>query len=98
MSLSIDQIGSQTTKEINADLAKFQKKLLVELGRATPIDTGTARRGWVAPQLPRVDYRSSGKTFAIARNDVPYVGILDQGSSKQAPKGIVQPVLDKLVK
>jgi len=98
MSLSIDQIGTQTAKEINADLAKFQQTLLVQLARNTPIDTGTARRGWVAPQLPRTDYRSSGKNFTIARNDVPYVGILDQGSSQQAPKGIVQPVLDKLIK
>jgi hypothetical protein len=98
MSLSISQIGSQTTKEINADLTKYQRRLIVELARATPENTGRAMRGWVAPETPRVDYRSSGKTFAIARNDVPYIGILDKGSSSQAPNGIVKPVLDKLNK
>ena len=42
----------------------------------TPIDTGRARRGWQA----------RGNQI---RNDVPYIGKLETGYSRQAPKGFV---------
>lgn len=46
----------------------------------TPIDTGRARRGWQT------------RTNQI-RNDVPYIGKLETGYSRQAPRGFVNQAL-----
>jgi len=77
-------------------LKRISKKLktqlvpaaLKEFKRVTPIDTGNARRST----------RKRGKTIH-ARYD--YASYLDKGHSKQAPKGMSEPVtqfLNKLVK
>jgi len=50
----------------------------------TLIKTGRARRNW--------DNRKSRQGFTI-ENKVPYIGRLEEGYSKQAPKGILQPTL-----
>lgn len=61
--------------------------------RITPIRTGRARAGWRKTGKYRL-----GDTGVIIENLVPYIGVLDQGSSRQAPDGIVQPTLDKMLK
>jgi len=59
----------------------------------TPIRTGRARAGWRKVSTYRI-----GDTGVIIENPVPYIGILDRGSSRQAPKGIMTPVLNKIVR
>ena len=51
--------------------------LLAEIKPRTPIDTGKARRGWQ-------------KRRDSVENRVPYIGRLEQGYSKQAPKGFTK--------
>lgn len=59
-----------------------------ETARAkTPVRTGNARRNW----RERTDKRG----FTV-ENRVPYIERLDQGSSKQAPRGIVGPTLTEI--
>lgn len=53
----------------------------------TPKDKGRARRAWHTEGRGR-------NTEAI--NDVPYAQRLDEGWSKQAPRGITKPALRKL--
>lgn len=50
----------------------------------TPIDTGKARRGWQT------------RTNQIS-NNVPYIGRLEKGYSRQAPRGFVQQALTSTI-
>ena len=50
----------------------------------TPIKEGRARRGW---RLQR-----GRKTNRII-NNVPYIGLLEKGRTKQAPGGMVRPTI-----
>ena len=52
--------------------------------RFTPIKEGRARRGWRLQRGP--------KTNKIT-NNVPYIGLLERGRSKQAPGGMVRPTI-----
>ena len=68
--------------DINRDVAK-----------ATPVRTGRARSGWRYSPKYRLGYVGS-----IIENRVEYIGLLDKGSSRQAPNGIVEPVINKLIR
>ena len=59
----------------------------------TPIRTGRARAGWRKASKYRI-----GDSGVIVENPVSYIGVLDRGSSRQAPQGIVQPVLNNLLR
>ena len=79
--------------EINTDLSKFAQRFTAELRATTPIRTGQARGGWQNTFRPG----SFGKlkTVPLAKNLVPYIGVLDTGTSTQAPQGIVKQALLK---
>jgi hypothetical protein len=53
----------------------------------TPVDTGRARDGWKM-EIDGEEYR--------VFNEVPYIGFLEAGSSKQAPQGMVALTLSEL--
>ena len=56
--------------------------------RRTPVgETGEAQRGWELSQ-------SGNET--IIKNDVPYIGILENGWSDQAPNGMVRITLEEV--
>jgi len=57
---------------------------LEEVKKRTPIKQGRARRGW------RVERRGTN-THVV--NRTPYIGTLERGRSKQAPRGILKPTL-----
>jgi hypothetical protein len=59
----------------------------------TPIRTGRAKRGWRKTSTYRI-----GDSKVLVENKVPYIGLLDQGRSRQAPAGIIVPVLSKILK
>lgn len=78
--------------EISRDFSQFASEFVTNLRATTPIQSGNARRGWVNK------YNNSvGKStrFEVAANHVPYIGPLDTGTSRQAPRGIVKPAFDK---
>jgi len=79
--------------DINTDLSTFNRKFVAELRATTPIRTGQARGGWVNTYNTGSFGRL--KTVPLARNTVPYIGILDTGTSTQAPQGIVMAALNK---
>lgn len=79
-----------------SEIAWFADDLYYEIRRKTPVDTGTAQRGW---------RKSSTPTVHEISNNVPYVEVLDKGrhmtnrgmrGSKQAPRGIVGPSLQSI--
>ena len=79
--------------EINGDLSSFNNRFIAELRATTPIRTGQARGGWQNVYKPG----SLGKlkSIPLSKNTVPYIGVLDTGTSSQAPNGIVTQALLK---
>lgn len=62
---------------------RMQTDLHKEVVSLTPVDTGRAKSGWT-------------KNSEGTRNDVPYIGRLDKGHSKQAPDGMSRPALNRV--
>ena len=61
---------------------------ILEVARSkTPIDQGQARRGW------RLENRSRSKNIV---NRVPYIDLLENGRSKQAPNDILGPTVREI--
>lgn len=78
---SIDNKG--TVEHLN-DLSKIPKTLIKEAGDyfrdVTPVKTGNARNNtYLGGNVIRAAY--------------PYAGKLDEGSSRQAPKGMIEPTI-----
>tara|TARA_B100001057_G_C22545940_1_gene831530 strand:- start:440 stop:733 length:294 start_codon:yes stop_codon:yes gene_type:complete len=73
-------IGRSVTERVDAVASIYEE----EARKATPIRSGRARRSWTK------DVSRQG--FNI-ENNVPYIGRLEEGYSKQAPKGISKPAL-----
>ena len=49
------------------------------------------------PQKPSVPNDELGHKFYLV-NNVPYIGVLDQGHSQQAPAGFVQAAIDRSIR
>ncbi len=80
--------------EISHGLDKYQQQLMLNLVRGTPIDTGNAQKGWKeTAEMSKV--LGTGTSKIVIRNDVEYIQRLDEGHSRQAPRGIVQPALQR---
>lgn len=79
---SFERAVDELIEDINTDIKK-----------QTPVRTGFARKQW----RQTTPYRF-GFSGTIIENRAPYIAILDRGSSRQAPNGIVQPVLNRLSK
>lgn len=58
-------------------------EIMVRVVERTPVDTGNAKKGW---------YKDSEGVH----NDVPYVDILENGWSDQAPNGFVRVSLEEI--
>ena len=80
-------------REIAHDFKDYNKELLENLKKNTPKgQTGNARRGWKTKYSNEIGKK---RNYDLVENKVPYIGVLDTGSSTQAPNGIVKPALDK---
>ena len=84
---NINQVLSAVSREISQIGTKLAKTLLEEVKKRTPIKQGRARRGW------RIE-RQGTNTHVV--NRTPYIGTLERGRSKQAPRGILKPTLQGL--
>ena len=79
-------------KQISSIVDKVTDDLFDELRNRnakirTPVDKGNARDGWKL---------SKGRRVNTITNSVPYIERLDEGHSKQAPKGIIKPTVDAI--
>ena len=93
LSFNVKFNAQRVTNSLNRDLAKavrlVSKDLLESLKKFTPVKTGRARRGWKESKLGRFKYRIDNK--------VPYIERLDDGYSKQQPRGISRPALRRVI-
>ena len=91
--------SSRVSKDIedalNATVNHFLDDFYKEVKRTTPVHDGRAKRGW--RKRNKYDIDRKGSTTVID-NTVPYIGLLDEGSSKKAPHGMTGPAFRKLSK
>ena len=87
--------SADITDSLNAIVNHFLDDFFKEVKRTTPVDGGRAKRGW--NRRNKYDIDRKGSTTVID-NKVPYIGLLDEGSSKKAPKGMTGPAFRKLSK
>ena len=81
-------------REIESDINAFKSELNKQLVAGTPVRTGKARHGW--EELTA--FRLTGQTQTLIQNRLPYIGVLNAGSSRQAPRGIVDPAFDRAIR
>jgi len=90
------KIGT-VVRDMNITLERAVESLFQELNTSmrdtTPVRTGYARNNW-----RRVRRYRLGDSGAMIENPVSYIGILDKGSSRQAPQGIYAPSLKPLLR
>lgn len=85
MSVRVTDKLTGITKKIQKELDKLPKKAYTVFKAETPIRTGNARRNTVL----------KGDTIEA---NYPYARRLDEGYSKQAPRGMVEPTQEFLEK
>tara|TARA_R100000234_G_scaffold99949_1_gene68692 strand:- start:289 stop:591 length:303 start_codon:yes stop_codon:yes gene_type:complete len=78
---------SDLKKEIDSFIRDLSNQTIRVARQNTPIDTGRARKGWS---------KSNTRSGFEVENSVPYIGFLEKGHSKQAPKGILKPTVRKV--
>ncbi len=78
---------SQIKREINSLISDIASQTKQIAQQNTPIDTGRARKGWKTSR--------TRQGFEV-ENSVPYIGFLEKGHSKQAPRGILKPTVRKV--
>ena len=76
-------------RELDRIMTRVAQDTLVVARKNTPIDKGQARRGW------RLENATNEKRIV---NRVPYIDLLEQGRSKQAPRGILGPTTREISK
>jgi hypothetical protein len=82
--LGVDDALEFIGKEVEDQVDEIAQIYLEEAQRFTPIKSGRARNAWTK------DVQRQGFTV---ENTVPYIGRLEEGYSKQRPKGITGPAL-----
>lgn len=92
-------VSKNIKKQVQADFNQYVVDLQRNLKQTTPIDTGAAKRAWRQLGQPLDIARGTPSSKKILDNRVGYASILDgsegRPTSRQAPRGIVEPALRK---
>lgn len=80
--------------EVSKDLTGLAQELHQEIVRTTPRRTGAASRSWSKP--PKVN--DANYNVTVTTSSLPYIQPLEDGHSKQAPNGFIQPAIDKITR
>ena len=86
------QVMRNLKRDIGHDFQSMTEDYTKNLKSLTPVASGTAQRGW------RNNYRNqlfSTTSFTVISNRVDYIGVLDDGWSRQAPAGITKPAAQR---
>lgn len=86
---NIETIINQIEQQVVDVASKVTLDATADLVMATPVDTGRARQGWQAETPSKI-----GDEGHII-NDVPYIDVLNNGHSTQAPAGFIETVVEK---
>lgn len=84
------ELNQQAVDPVN----RMVQDIYLEIVKTTPRATGAASRAWTRPEKV-----SAGDFDAvITTNRLPYVPRLEEGYSKQAPDGFIQPSIEKITR
>ena len=100
--LDINKFAKAIGVEVEVVTRKIAFSLYSDIVQSTPVDTGRAKANWNVG-FGRIDDqvnkntrftpvrfpKGSGKRAIYITNHLPYIGVLENGSSKQAPSGMV---------
>jgi len=75
------------SKKIKKGLKDIADDVHTEIKNVTPVDTGYAKSRWK---------KQTGTNSSVINNDAPYISELEKGRSKQAPDGMIKPVMAKI--
>ncbi len=76
--------ANKLSKQVDRLLQDIKTKTYQTARSLTPVRTGYAKSQW--------RQKTQAKGFSV-ENRTPYIPYLDEGSSKQAPKGITKPTV-----
>ena len=85
----IDHIEDSLERAVDTFLTDINK----DIKQATPKSTGYAARQWRYSRPYTFGYDGT-----VIENRASYIAILDQGSSRQAPDGMTEPVISRALK
>lgn len=74
--------------DINGLMNYVGDEMLHRIQRRTPIKTGYAESRW--------DKTQTTENLVQITNDAPYIGVLENGSSDQAPNGMVRITMEEV--
>ncbi len=94
MATTASRTMKELRKEVSKELTGSAQELYQEIVRTTPRRTGTASRSWSKP--PRVG--EDNYNVVVTTSPLPYIQPLEDGRSKQAPNGFIQPAIDKITR
>lgn len=89
------QVFDDIEDSLNATVNHFLDDFHKEVKRTTPVADGRAKRAWRRRGKYSIDKPG---THTVLENTTPYIGLLDEGSSRQAPGGMTAPAFRKLSK
>ena len=94
MSTDIRIVMKDLRKEVHQPLDRMARDIYLEIIKTTPKRTGQAQRAWTKPENVSPDDFNA----VITTNRLPYIERLEDGWSKQAPDGFIQPSIDKITR
>jgi hypothetical protein len=83
----VQGIGQDLEKSLERLVKKIADDVYVTAKSKTPVRSGRARNAWT---------EATSKNNFKVENKVPYIGKLEAGASRQAPKGIIGPTLTQV--
>lgn len=90
MAKRMKKIINDLNRELGRDYNFMIDELVYNLKRYTPVARGTAQKGW-----RKTAAAAEIKDGPIIENRVPYIDVLEQGHSDQAPNGIIGPAIQR---
>jgi hypothetical protein len=82
-------------RDIESSMERAVDDLLQDINRDVKVQT-PKRTGYASRQWRYSNPYVLGYTGTVIENRASYIALLDNGYSKQAPRGIVDPVIQKL--
>jgi hypothetical protein len=94
LNVTIQFDGTKVAADLNRELDQTVRLIsqdYFELVKdKTPVKSGRAKRGWRLKKQRKFAYS--------VNNRVPYIGRLDEGYSKQAPRGMTRPAAREVLR
>ena len=83
----VEAIARGFDGDIKKLVARLADEVYTDARQNTPVRSGRARKAWT---------ETVSRNNFVVKNQVPYIGRLEAGASRQAPKGIIGPTLTQV--